>query len=153
MAVITPEAAAAFRERGYAVVPGVLDEAQLARGRELVAAMLRAEPPGPGHAGPYFLWPRFGGDGHALLDFYTGAGIGRLAAGLLRPGLDLEEPDFAQVATTIPPWPTRCSSSGSRRGMKRSSGSAPVRARRAAKPAGRRAPGPRAPSARAGPGS
>jgi len=75
--------------------------------RELAAAMVAAEPPAPGHTGPYFLWPRFGGAGHVLLDFYRETGIGALAAELLRPGLAMTEPGFAQLATTIPPWPHR----------------------------------------------
>ena len=104
---ITKQARAAFREQGYVVIPGVLDDALIASGRELAAAMLAAQPPEQGHAGPYFLWPRFGEAGHQLLDFYRDAGIGRLAAALLRPGLDLQEPDFAQLAVTIPPWPHR----------------------------------------------
>lgn len=107
MAAVTSEARAAFREQGYVVIPGMLSEEQIATGRALVAAMLAAEPPAPGQAGPYFLWPRFGQDGHQLLDFYRDAGIRSLAAGLLRPDLDVQEPDFAQVATTIPPWPHR----------------------------------------------
>jgi hypothetical protein len=45
--------------------------------------------------------------GHALLDFYACAGIGRLAAGLLRADLGVTDPEFAQLATTIPPWPHR----------------------------------------------
>lgn len=107
MAIITSTARAQFREQGYVVVPGALDDGQLAAGRRLVASMLAADPPAPDLVGPYFLWPRFGAAGHPLLDFYREAGIGRLAAGLLRPGLDIEEPDFAQVASTIPPWPHR----------------------------------------------
>src|SRR5690348_6269974 len=93
--------------RGYVVIPGALDDAQLRRGRDVAAAMLAAEPPPPGHAGPYFLWPRLGGTGHPLLDFYAGTGIGRLAAGLLRADLGVADPDFAQLATTIPPFPHR----------------------------------------------
>jgi hypothetical protein len=85
----------------------MLDDEQIADGRRLVAAALAAAPPQQGHVGPYFLWPRFGAAGHGLLDFYRDAGIGALAAGLLRPDLDVQEPDFAQLATTIPPWPHR----------------------------------------------
>jgi Phytanoyl-CoA dioxygenase (PhyH) len=107
MAAVTAGVRATFREQGYVVIPGVLDDAQIAAGRSLVAAMLAAEPPEPGLAGPYFLWPRFGRAGHRLLDFYRDAGIGALAAGLLRPDLDAREPDRAQVAATIPPWPHR----------------------------------------------
>lgn len=103
---ITKESVAEFRGQGYVVIPGVLDDAQLRRGRDLAAAMLAQEPPPPGHAGPYFLWPRLGG-GHALLDFYARTGIGRLATGLLRADLGVTDPDFAQLATTIPPWPHR----------------------------------------------
>jgi Phytanoyl-CoA dioxygenase (PhyH) len=107
MTVIAPEARAAFREQGYVVIPDVLSEAALAQGREIVAAMLDKAPPADGHVGPHFLWPRFGPDGHRLLDFYRTIGLEQLAADLLRPGLGIEEPDFAQVATTIPPWPHR----------------------------------------------
>ncbi len=107
MAVITQEASATFREQGYVVIPGVLTEEQIALGREQAAAMLAAEPPEPGQVGQYALWPKFGAAGHWLLDLYRDAGIGRLAAGLLRADLGVQEPDFAQLATTIPPWPHR----------------------------------------------
>ena len=120
---ITRADIAAFREHGYVVVPGVLDYRLLASGRAIAAAMLAAEPPAAGHTGPYFLWPRFGGadgnvpgnggpdnsgpDNTGLLAFYRESGIGQLAAGLLRPDLTVEEPGFAQLATTVPPWPHR----------------------------------------------
>ena len=109
---ISNAALAAFREQGFVVIPGVLDERQLAHGRRTVAAMLTAEPPAPGLTGPYFLWPRFsapgeGGHDHGLLRFYRASGIGELAAGLLRPDLPPQEPDFAQLAVTIPRWPNR----------------------------------------------
>ena len=107
MTEITPEARARFREHGYVVIPGALDPAAVARGRSLVAARVDEQPPAAGHVGLHFLWPRFEPEGHPLLDFYRDCGIDRLAAGLLRPGLGLEPPDFAQVATTIPPWPHR----------------------------------------------
>ncbi|HEY7433373.1 MAG TPA: phytanoyl-CoA dioxygenase family protein [Streptosporangiaceae bacterium] len=107
MAAITAEQRAAFREQGFVVVPAALDGGQLARGRNLVGQLLAAEPPAQGHVGPYFLWPRFGEAGHPLLDFYADTGIAALARGLLRADLELEEPDFAQLATTIPPWPHR----------------------------------------------
>ena len=101
---ITEQDRAAFRERGFVVIPGVLDDPRLAAASELAAALLAAEPPGAELTGPYFLWPRFGSAGHRLLDLYRESGIGRLAAGLLRPDLAVREPDFAQLATTIPPW-------------------------------------------------
>jgi hypothetical protein len=114
---IDSAARAAFRERGYLVIPGVLDDRQLACARRTVAAMLTAEPPPAGHTGPDFLWPRFeadrldspgeGGHDHGLLRFYRASGIGALAAGLLRPDLTPQEPEFAQLATTIPRWPHR----------------------------------------------
>jgi hypothetical protein len=87
--------------------PAVLSDRIVRRGREIAAAMLAAEPPPAGHTGPYFLWPAFGDGGHPLLDLYREAGIGGLAKSLLRPGLTVTEPDFAQLATTIPPWPHR----------------------------------------------
>jgi hypothetical protein len=97
----------AFRTHGYVLIHDVLGEVILAQGREIAAALLAAQPPEPGSAGPYFLWPRLGPGGHALLDFYRAAGLGELAGELLRPGLAADEPDFAQLATTIPPWPHR----------------------------------------------
>jgi hypothetical protein len=93
-----------FRADGYLVVPEVLTEEELGRGRQLVATMLDREP--PDGVGVHFLWPRFD-DGHPLLDFYRETGIAELANQLLRSDLAVQEPDFAQVATTIPPWPHR----------------------------------------------
>ena len=126
MTGITAAARDAFRENGFVVIPGAIDERHLAFGRRTAAAMLMAEPPAIGHVGPYFLWPRFGvpqhcsdltirherGDcapmgEHGLLRFYRQIGLGELAAGLLRPDLPPDQPDFAQLATTIPPWPHR----------------------------------------------
>jgi hypothetical protein len=104
---ITEQDRVAFRERGCVVVPGVLNDAQLAVGRELAAAMLAVQPPEPGHVGPHFLWPQFDAAGHPLLEFYASIGLGRLAAQLVRPGLDIEQPVAAQLATTIPRWPHR----------------------------------------------
>lgn len=107
MTRITGSAIATFRSKGYAIIPAVLDTRQLGAARAMVASLLAAEPPEPGHAGPYFLWPRFGAGGHPLLDLYRSAGIGTLAAELLRGGLAPDEPDFAQLAVTYPPYPHR----------------------------------------------
>jgi Phytanoyl-CoA dioxygenase (PhyH) len=104
MRQITDEQRAQFREQGYVVVPGVLTDAQLAAGRRTVAAMLEQEP--PTDVGFHFLWQRFNGE-HELLDLYREIGLGELAGQLIRPDLSVDEPDFAQVATTIPPWPHR----------------------------------------------
>jgi hypothetical protein len=110
--VVSSADIAAFRTRGYVLIPGVLDDRQLAFGRRTVTAMLTAEPPDPRHAGPYFLWPRFAasadcGHDHGLLRFYQRSGVAELAASLLRPDLPPQQPEFAQLATTIPPWPHR----------------------------------------------
>ncbi|MGW1346145.1 phytanoyl-CoA dioxygenase family protein [Kribbella sp. NPDC002412] len=104
MRQITDEQRQQFRDQGYVVVPEVLTNAQLAAGRRTVAAMLDQEP--PTDVGVHFLWPRLD-DAPALLDLYREAGIAELAGQLVRPDLVIEEPDFAQVATTIPPWPHR----------------------------------------------
>ena len=102
-----------FREHGYVVIPGVLSEDQIARGLALVEDQLAADPPPPGHVGQLSRWPRFdsadtAGAGHLralpLLEFYREAGVAGLAAGLLRADLPLQEPDFAQVAVTVPTW-------------------------------------------------
>jgi hypothetical protein len=93
-----------FRNQGYLVVPGVLDTGQIAVGREIVAALLERDPVPAGHVGFHFLWPRLGPDGHPLLDFYRSAGISKLAGQLLRPDLAVDDPEFGQVALTIPPF-------------------------------------------------
>ena len=107
VATITRQMRAEFAEHGFVVVPGVLANGQLSRAREVVAAMLDQQSTPPGHVGPNFLWPRFGPLGHPLLDLYRQAAIAELAGQLLRPGLAVQDPDFAQVAVTIPPWPHR----------------------------------------------
>lgn len=107
MTVITPEARAAFREQGFVVIPDVLDTGALADARSTVGELLAAQPPQEGQVGPHFLWPRFDPDGHPLLDLYRKTGLADLAAQLLRSDLGVQEPDFAQVAATIPPWPHR----------------------------------------------
>jgi hypothetical protein len=103
---ITAAMRTTFREQGFLVVPGVLSTEQLATGRDLVAAELDHQPPAPGQVGPHFAWPRFENGQHPLLDFYREA-VAPLAAELVRPELGLDDPDFAQIATTIPPWPHR----------------------------------------------
>ena len=112
MTILSSADITAFREQGYVVIPGVLDDRQLASGRRTATAMLTAQPPGAGHTGPYFLWPRFAGSAdlgheHGLLRFYRRSGIAELAAAVLRPDLPPQQPDFAQLATTIPRWPHR----------------------------------------------
>ncbi len=105
--MITSDVRAAFRRDGFVVVPSVLTGDQIAAGRAVVARMLDEQPPAEAHIGPYFLWPRFGSAGHPLLDLYRQAGVGTLAAQFLRRDLAIQDPDFAQVAATIPPWPRR----------------------------------------------
>jgi hypothetical protein len=79
----------------------------LLRARDMMAGLLEREPVPEGHAGPVFRWPSFGPEGHPLLDLYRQAGIAELAGQLLRPGLAVQDPDFAQIAVTVPPWPQR----------------------------------------------
>jgi len=105
VATIGRQARETFRRQGLVVIPDVLSGEQLTAARVTVAAMLARRPHAEGHVGPYFLWPRCGAAGHPLLDLYHRVGVGRLAAQLLRPDLTVQVPDFAQVATTIPPWP------------------------------------------------
>jgi len=100
---MTGEMLETFKRLGYVVMPGVLSAAQIATGRAIVAGLLDAEPP----AGSHFLWPRFGAAGHPLLDFYRSTGIAELARRLLRRGLGVQEPEFAQIALTTPPFPHR----------------------------------------------
>jgi hypothetical protein len=100
--MITDAQLSQFRTQGYVVVPDVLTDEQVAAGRRVVAAMLERKP--PEGVGAYFLWPQLD-DAHPLLRLYRAAGIAELASQLVRPELALLEPDQAQVATTIPPWP------------------------------------------------
>jgi hypothetical protein len=102
---ITDEMRADFRAQGFVVVPGVLDADQVAAGRAMIAILLAEQPPadGPGIS----LWPQFEQDGHPLLNLYRTAGIADLAGQLLRPDDAVDEPESAQVAITIPPWPHR----------------------------------------------
>jgi len=107
MTEITGEMRTAFREQGFLVVPAVLSDEQIAAGRRVVDGLLADQPIADGQVGPHFLWPRFGAAGHPLLDFYREVGVAALAGQLLRSDLAVSDPDFAQVATTIPPWPHR----------------------------------------------
>jgi Phytanoyl-CoA dioxygenase (PhyH) len=106
MAAVSDEMRAEFCRRGFVVVPGVLSSRQVRAARETVAGLLACQPVPAARAG-HSLWPRFGAGGHPLLDFYRQAGVGELAGQLLRPGLAVQDPDFAQVAITIPPFPHR----------------------------------------------
>jgi Phytanoyl-CoA dioxygenase (PhyH) len=105
--MITDEMRAEFSTQGFVVVPGVLTGGQLIKAHEMVTALLKREPFPAGRTGPYFLWPRFGPQGHPLLDLYREARVADLADQLLHPGLAVQDPDFAQVAATVPPWPHR----------------------------------------------
>ena len=107
MKVITDEMRTALRQQGYVVVPEVLSTEQIAAGRQIVTAMLAEQPAAHSHVGPYFLWPRFEPAGHPLLEFYRQAGVADLAAQFLRSDLIVQDPEFAQLATTVPPWPHR----------------------------------------------
>ncbi|MEV5962569.1 phytanoyl-CoA dioxygenase family protein [Kribbella sp. NPDC051952] len=95
-----------FREQGYVVIPAVLTDERVTTGRKLVAKELEKEPPAPGHVGFHFAWPRFEDGTHPLLDYYRDT-VAELAAELVRPEYGVDEPDFAQIATTIPPWSHR----------------------------------------------
>jgi hypothetical protein len=107
MATITDEMRARFSGQGFVVVAGVLTNGQLLQAREVVATLVDQQPAPAGHAGPHFLWPRFGPRGHPLLELYRRTAIAELAGQLLRPDPAVQDPDFAQVAITIPPWPHR----------------------------------------------
>jgi hypothetical protein len=94
----------AFREQGYVVIPEVLSAGQIDRGRVLAEDLLDAEPVPWGYSGQLARWPRFGSEGHPLLDFYRDIGLARLASGLVREDLPLLEPDAAQLAVTVPTY-------------------------------------------------
>jgi len=106
MTMITAGLRTTFREQGFVVVPGVLSGEQVETGRKIVATSLAEHPPAPDHVGFYFLWPRLA-TGDPLLKLYQDSRVSELAAELIRPDLGLDQPDFAQVALTIPPWPHR----------------------------------------------
>src|SRR5215207_379716 len=106
MTMITAGLRTTFREQGFVVVPGVLSGEQVETGRQIVATSLAEHPTAPDHVGFYFLWPRLA-TGDPLLKLYQDSRVSELAAELIRPDLGLDQPDFAQVALTIPPWPHR----------------------------------------------
>lgn len=103
MAVITDEVRTEFCRQGFVVVPDVLTPDEIAWGRSISADALRREPPPADHKGPYALWPRLD-RGHPLLALFQRVGVAELANELVRPDLAVEEPEAAQLATTIPPW-------------------------------------------------
>src|SRR5215468_5037209 len=87
MDVLTSEMLASFRDNGYLVVPEVLSADQVTRAREAIDSLLSRQPIPSGHAGPYFLWPKFGPDrDHPLLSLYRET-VAPLAGQLLRSGL------------------------------------------------------------------
>ena len=92
-----------FSEDGFAVIPRVLSEPELADWRAVVRNAVTEQPPPAGHTGPYFLWPQFPPTGHPLLELYTAGRIPDLVQELLRPGLTPQPPTFGQIALTLPP--------------------------------------------------
>lgn len=103
MTTLTESTAAAFAENGFAVVPGVLSEAEQVGWRAVVHAAVAEQPPSVGHSGPHFLWPQFPPTGHPLLELYAASRVPDLVRELLRPGLTLQPPGFGQIALTLPP--------------------------------------------------
>jgi len=90
MRAVTEAERRRFREQGYVVLPGVLADAQLGRGLDLIEDQLTAEPPPTGHVGNLARWPRFDTEtAYPLLEFYREIGVAGLAAQLVREDLAL----------------------------------------------------------------
>ena len=99
-----------FGERGFLVVPGVVDPALVAGAHRRIDELVAAEPPAEDQAGQHFYFPN-AGDEPALIAPLTTAGPDGAAAfaypeALADPGL-LEVPWQVQVALNIPPFPHR----------------------------------------------
>ena len=114
MTTLTESAAAAFAEDGFAVIPGVLSEPELADWRAVVRNAVAEQPPPAGHTGPCFLWPQFPPTGHPLLELHAAGPVPDLVQELLRPGLTPQPPTFAQIALTLPPQPRPLAPGGDR---------------------------------------
>ncbi|WP_344639619.1 phytanoyl-CoA dioxygenase family protein [Kitasatospora cystarginea] len=96
-----------FRDQGYAVLPDILSAQQVSDWRAAVADYVAQTPPPAGHTGPYFLWPHFDTPRHRLLKLYGNSGVGGVIRSFIHHELLLDEPEFAQLALTIPPHPHR----------------------------------------------
>jgi hypothetical protein len=99
-----------FGERGFLVVPGVVDPELVERAHQRIDELIAAEPPAEGHVGHHFYFPK-AVDEPALIGALTAAGSSgtsgfAYAEALADPGL-LEEPQQVQVALNIPPFSHR----------------------------------------------
>ena len=90
-----------FGERGYLVVPGVVDTGIVERASRRIDELVAAKPPAEGHVGHHFYFPA-AADEPALLEPLMDAGFA-YAEALTGPGL-LEAPQQIQVALNIPPF-------------------------------------------------
>ncbi|WP_194908722.1 phytanoyl-CoA dioxygenase family protein [Catenulispora rubra] len=90
-----------FGERGYLVVPGVVDAEIVERASRRIDELIAAKPPAEGHVGHHFYFP-VAADEPALIEPLMDAGFA-YAEALTEPGL-LEEPQQVQVALNIPPF-------------------------------------------------
>ena len=103
---ITDSQRAQFRDQGYVVVPGAITDAQLAAGRVPWSPERSSRNHRHRARGFHFLWPRFEGEHASAARLSIGTPARQTSrAELIRP--DVDEPDFAQIATTIPPWSHR----------------------------------------------
>jgi len=97
-----------FGERGFVIVPGVVDPEVVDRASLRIDELVAAKPPAEGQVGHHFYFPR-AEDEPALIAPLTAAGADGVSAfayagALTEPGL-LEEPRQVQVALNIPPYP------------------------------------------------
>ncbi|WP_370380864.1 phytanoyl-CoA dioxygenase family protein [Catenulispora sp. GAS73] len=90
-----------FGERGYLVVPGVVDPELVERANRRIDELIEAKPPAEGHVGHHFYFPA-AVDEPALTEPLMDAAFA-YAEALTEPGL-LEEPQQVQVALNIPPF-------------------------------------------------
>ena len=103
---ISEEALREFGERGYLVVPGVVDELLLAAADLEIDALLAAQPPPPGTVGKHF-WFLPPAELPAALAALDDSGARTIAEELTAPEpLDLIL-DHIQIALNIPPYDHR----------------------------------------------
>ncbi|MEY9859956.1 hypothetical protein ABH935_005590 [Catenulispora sp. GAS73] len=99
--VLSEEQLKEFGERGYLVVPGVVDPELVERANRRIDELIEAKPPAEGHVGHHFYFPA-AVDEPALTEPLMDAAFA-YAEALTEPGL-LEEPQQVQVALNIPPF-------------------------------------------------
>lgn len=108
--MLSKEQLTQFAERGYLIIPNVVEPEVMDRARRRIDEIVDTDPPAEGYTGHHFYFPK-AADEPALIAPLTSAGRAGAsgfahAEALAAPGI-LEEPWQVQVALNIPPYPHR----------------------------------------------